>query len=133
MASKRADLVAGWQRSFGCLPPKGIGQQLLSLGIVYHEQCRRHGGLKPATRKRLEALATGKPSPISTSTGQKAGSKKLMPGARLVRDWRGDSHIVSVMEKGFLYDGQTYGSLSEIARTITGARWSGPRFFGIAT
>lgn len=131
VTSTRTELVAGWQRSIGCLPPKGIGQQLLSLGIAYHDQCRKHGGLKPATRKRLEALATGTPAP--TSTGQKAGSRKLMPGARLVRDWRGDTHIVAVMEKGFLYDGQTYGSLSEIARTITGARWSGPRFFGIAT
>lgn len=127
--SKRADLVAGWQRCFGSLPPKGIGQQLLSLGIAYHEQCRRHGGLKPATRKRLEALATGKPVPSSKGQGRAKGN--LTPGARLVRDWRGDTHIVSVMEEGFLYDGKTYGSLSEIARTITGARWSGPRFFGI--
>ncbi|MEQ9488517.1 MAG: DUF2924 domain-containing protein [Alphaproteobacteria bacterium] len=127
--SKRVELVAAWQNCFGCPPPKGIGQQLLSLGIAYHEQCRRHGGPKPSTKKRLEALATGTPKP--TPVEAKACAKKLMPGARLVRDWRGDNHIVSVMEKGFLYDGKTYGSLSEIARTITGARWSGPRFFGI--
>ncbi|MEQ9488032.1 MAG: DUF2924 domain-containing protein [Alphaproteobacteria bacterium] len=131
VTSTRTDLVAGWQRCFGCPPPKGIGQQLLSLGIAYHEQCRKHGGLKPSTKKRLEMVATGTPAP--TSKGQKTGSRKLMPGARLVRDWRGDTHIVTVIAEGFLYNGQSFGSLSEIARTITGARWSGPRFFGIAT
>ena len=130
VTSTRTELVVGWQRCFGCPPPRGIGQQLLSLGIAYHEQCRKHGGLKPATRKRLETLAAGASVP---KPAQCVPSNKLVPGARLVRDWRDDTHVVSVMEKGFLYDGQTYGSLSEIARTITGARWSGPRFFGIAT
>ena len=56
---------------------------------------------------------------------------KLPPGSRLVREWHGRSHTVEVLDAGFLCDGRHYGSLSEVARTITGARWSGPRFFGI--
>lgn len=55
----------------------------------------------------------------------------VLPGARLIRDWNGTTHVVDVTEGGFLYGGETYRSLSVIARTITGARWSGPRFFGL--
>lgn len=55
----------------------------------------------------------------------------MLPGARLIRDWNGTTHVVDVTETGYLYGGVTYRSLSVIARTITGARWSGPRFFGL--
>jgi hypothetical protein len=53
------------------------------------------------------------------------------PGTRLIREWHGQTHLVDVLEKGMLYQGRTYRSLSEVARVITGARWSGPRFFGL--
>ena len=52
------------------------------------------------------------------------------PGSRLIREWRGRTHTVDVLDSGFRCDGKQYRSLSEIARAITGARWSGPRFFG---
>jgi hypothetical protein len=55
----------------------------------------------------------------------------LTPGSRLVREWHGRSHTVEVGDNGFLYAGRRYRSLSEVARAITGARWSGPRFFGL--
>ena len=52
-------------------------------------------------------------------------------GTRLVREWQGTLHEVIVLDRGYLWKGKTYRSLSEIARSITGARWSGPRFFGL--
>lgn len=57
--------------------------------------------------------------------------RKLVPGSRLLRDWNGKAHVVDVTESGYLYEGKTYRSLSAIARQITGAHWSGPRFFGL--
>ncbi len=56
---------------------------------------------------------------------------KVRPGTRLVREWRGRTHVVTATESGFDYDGEAYGSLSAIAQRITGAHWSGPRFFGL--
>jgi hypothetical protein len=55
----------------------------------------------------------------------------MQPGVRLMRDWNGETHSVQVLEKGFAWRGKTYSSLSAIAQHITGARWSGPRFFGL--
>jgi hypothetical protein len=55
----------------------------------------------------------------------------MKPGVILVRQWKGVSHRVTVLQDGFAYDGKTFDSLSEIARLITGSRWNGPRFFGL--
>ena len=124
----RADLVVAWRKAFGAPPPKGVGMRLLALGLAYREQARKHGGLKPATRKRLAAVAEGK----SEARARSSPSTSLGEGTRLVREWHGRTHIVDTVPGGFLYDGRTYRSLSQIARKITGARWSGPRFFGVA-
>ena len=70
------------------------------------------------------------PSSRLTSVTRKARTA-LAPGSRLVREWQGRPHTIEVLEDGFLYVGRRYRSLSEIARAITGARWSGPRFFGL--
>ena len=61
------------------------------------------------------------------------GTQTIRAGARLVREWNGRTHTVTVEEEGFSYAGRNYCSLSAIAREITGARWSGPRFFGLAS
>ena len=58
-------------------------------------------------------------------------STKPVAGTRLMREWRGQTHVVDVLEKSFLYQGKSYRSLSQVAGAITGARWSGPRFFGL--
>jgi hypothetical protein len=87
-----------------------------------------YGGLSKATQRRFIAL---------TKELQTKGSivsdpgPRARPGARLVRDWRGRTHTVVVTEDGFEYAGKTYSSLSKIAQAITGAHWSGPRFFGL--
>jgi hypothetical protein len=106
-----------------------MSRRLLELAAAYQVQARMHGGLKPALRRRLlqaaqqAGLAEGKPRRLASGT--------LASGSRLVREWHGRSHTVEVTEKGFLYDGHHYRSLSGVARKITGAHWSGRRFFGL--
>ncbi len=58
---------------------------------------------------------------------------RIAPGMRLIREWNGSSHVVEVVDGGFVWNGKRYGSLSAIARAITGARWSGPRFFALTS
>ena len=116
-----------WRRLYQTPPPRRLSRDLLIRGIAYKLQENAHGGLSKATQRRLRTLArafaqTGRVAP-------RAGPR-LRPGARLVRQWRGETHVVTVTETGFEYAGEVYRSLSGIARRITGAHWSGPRFFG---
>lgn len=123
-------LRAAWEHQFGRPPPMSLSRRFLELAASYHVQAKVYGGLKPALRRRLLQAATSQSKPGTDAPARKR-SAKLAPGSRLVRDWQGRSHSVEVAEDGFLYAGRRYRSLSEIARTITGARWSGPRFFGL--
>ena len=91
-------------------------------------QARQYGGLKSAIVRRLDKIAGSK---SDGRTKCAPWVPALDPGARLVRDWNGVTHTVDVTDDGFEWQSQQYGSLSEIAREITGARWSGPRFFGL--
>jgi hypothetical protein len=122
----REELVDAWIKAHKGPPPKGISRRLLEYSAAYHEQARALGGLKPTTRRKLRQIAASR-----VDGNNPIGKRKQMaPGSRLIREWQGQTHTVEVLEAGFLYDGQRYRSLSEIARFITGARWSGPRFFG---
>jgi hypothetical protein len=69
--------------------------------------------------------------PQQTVSSEIQRRPKLKPGAHIVREWRGTTHHVTILDDGVLFRGQRYGSLSEVARVITGSRWSGPRFFGL--
>ena len=129
-APSRADLIERWIEAYGVAPPKGLSLRLLTLAAGYNDQVKAFGGLPQETQKRLGALA--KPATAKTAKeARQAARPKAVPGTRLMRTWRGKTHVVDVVETGVLYDGQTFGSLSEVARHITGARWSGPRFFGL--
>ena len=90
-------------------------------------QLKACGSLSPTAKRRLQAIANGR---NANEVARRAASPK--PGARLIRDWNGATHIVDVVDDGYLWNGTRYRSLSVIARTITGARWSGLRFFGLA-
>ncbi len=127
---KRAGLVAAWTETHGGAPPKGISTRLLALAAAYNAQARQHGGLKASTRRALYSLATDRDKP-ETRTRRPPPASKATPGARLVREWHGQAHVVDVLDNAVLYRGRSYRSLSEVARIITGARWSGPRFFGL--
>ncbi|MDP2619265.1 MAG: DUF2924 domain-containing protein [Hyphomicrobiales bacterium] len=126
----RQELVDLWVKARGCNPPKGIKRPLLERSASYRIQARAYGGLKPATRRYLLALADRRPGNQSETP---AAQKQCIPqpGARLVRQWHGKTHTVDVVDGGFQWNGAHYRSLSAIAREITGAQWSGPRFFGV--
>ncbi len=123
----RKTLIDRWQAAYGQPPPKGISHRLLEYAAAYREQVGEFGGLSTATRRELSKIATR-----TASQPERLQKKRrsLPPGARLVREWQGAVHCVDVTDSGYLYRGVIYGSLSEIARLITGTRWSGPRFFG---
>jgi DUF2924 family protein len=117
-----------WQKLYGCPAPKRVRRDLLLRAIAYRIQELAFGGLKPATVRRLKQLADKtRVGPVAPPSA----ADSLRPGMRLMREWNGETHLVEVVEKGFTWRGQPYPSLSAIARAITGARWSGPRFFGL--
>ena len=122
-----ADLRLEWQRLNRSAPPK-LSRDLLALALGYQLQEREYGGLSKSTRRKLQTAAKG-----LQATGRIGPSLglSLKPGARLVREWHGRTHTVTVTEDGFAYEGASYPSLTGIARRITGAHWSGPRFFGL--
>ena len=120
------DLRAEWRRLFGTDPPR-LSRDLLVRAIAYGIQERMFGGLFRQSLKRLREPAGDAGNEMETS------SPSLRPGAKLVREWRGRTYVVVVTETGFDYAGSTYRSLTQIARLITGAHWSGPRFFGLAS
>jgi hypothetical protein len=121
------ELRREWRRLYDHEPPR-ISRDLLVLGVAHRLQEIKHGGLGKATLRKLRTLAK-----TLRATGQvgPTPSLSLKPGARLVREWRGHTHTVTVTEDGFEYAGANYPSLTKIARKITGAHWSGPRFFGL--
>ncbi|MEQ9488731.1 MAG: DUF2924 domain-containing protein [Alphaproteobacteria bacterium] len=126
----RAELLEHWRTDHGRDAPKGISRRLLEYSAAYSAQVRAFGGLKPSTRRKLDRIAA-KPLADRGKKPAPPPKRRLAPGTRLVREWHGRSHHVEVINTGFVYNGDIYRSLSEIAREITGARWSGPRFFGL--
>ena len=125
----REELVARWVKQYGNLPPKGMNNPMLVRSSAYQLQAERLGGLKSATHKDLLAIAGGE---IGKPPKHTKPAIELKPGMRLMREWHGQTHQVEVLEKGFEWQGKVYGSLSSIAKAITGTKWSGPRFFGLS-
>ncbi len=119
-------LAAEWQRVLKSSAP-AMTPDLLRRGISYRLQEQVHGGLKPSVIRELERVGgqSDRTAPVAVA------GMHIKPGTRLVRDWGGATHHVLVDEHGFSYRDQRYCSLSEIASTITGTKWSGPRFFGL--
>jgi len=124
----RDELKARWQAIHKRPPPVRIGRELMIRAIAYEVQVKMHGGLSASTKRRLRELAE---AVERDPTFLPPKERMPKPGTRLVREWGGETHTVTILEKRFEYRGKVYDSLSEIARLITGARWSGPRFFGL--
>ena len=122
------ELRERWRRIYRAKPPAGISRDLLIRAAAYQIQKEEHGGLSGAAKCRLRALAQKMGSEDSASFDL---APSLKPGAKLIREWRGRTYSVIALEDGFDFEGRRYPSLSKIAREITGARWSGPRFFGL--
>jgi len=155
----REELVAHWRKAYSCPPPKGVNRSLLERSAAWHLQARKLGGLSAAARAALRVV-TGKPkagsrgdrpaevgggadglasehsiaavgsAPVSAPDRKPRGPAPAI-GTRLMREWNGRMHVVDVTDQGILFDGRVYGSLSAVAKRITGAHWSGPRFFGL--
>jgi hypothetical protein len=116
-----------WHATTGARPPVYASPRLLMLMLAEHIQSTQHGGMKPALRRRLEKLSIE----LNKGGADPKPTNKLSPGTVLMRDWQGRRHSVTVIGDGFAHEGRTYRSLSEVARAITGTRWSGPAFFGL--
>lgn len=111
-------LRMSWRRQLRCPPPVRSADLLRRL-LAFKLQEAAHGGLPGELKQRLRAKSTS------------ARKATLQPGTVLTREWRGETHVVEVRDGSFEHLGTSYASLSEVARVITGARWSGPRFFGL--
>lgn len=154
----RAELVELWLKHFRCPPPFGVRQPMLVRAAAWHLQEKQLGGLSMNGKRLLKAamkrvapkgaVMNSKRGPGTAADGitRKIGSERIevndaripspprplpAPGARLIREWNGRRYIVDVVEDGFVLDGKSYRSLTSIAFRITGAKWSGPRFFGL--
>jgi hypothetical protein len=115
MTLDRAGLSQLWLELFGHPPPHKSRGDLVRLVLGWHLQALKFGGLSASDLRRLHGVK----------------SPSLSIGSRLIRVWQGETHQVTVLKDGFLYNGKTWKSLSAIARAITGTAWSGPVFFGL--
>ena len=121
-----AQLREKWEAVEGKGAPT-VPSALLRRLVAQRMQERRHGGLPALVLRELL-----RPTPDRSAPATLRSQVQLTPGTRLVREWNGQTVTVEVLDIGFDYAGRTWRSLSEIARHVTGAHWSGPRFFGLA-
>jgi hypothetical protein len=126
-AMDRKELLKLWHDLFDRIPSPALHRGTLIPILAYRIQEKAYGGLKESTLKRLHELAkdhaNGKKSAVQAMIRPKIGT-------RYVREYRGKLHEVTVLETGYEYQGRVYRSLTEIAKAITGTKWSGPVFFG---
>jgi Protein of unknown function (DUF2924) len=120
----RTALLERWRMAFGRDAPPRLSRALMEKAIAYEVQVKAFGALPARTRRALRDAAK--------AHGRSSFSKLPSRGTRLVREWHGILHEVEALEDGYLWRGARHRSLSAIARQITGTKWSGPRFFGLA-
>ena len=117
--------LEAWERAVGRLPASRLSARFLRRALIFERQCKEYGGHSASVRRVLKAGAGG-------GSSRKAGPASTLPqGTQLVREWNGRIYRVNVTADGFEMDGGSFSSLSAVARQITGAQWSGPRFFGL--
>lgn len=123
------ELREEWRRLHQTPPPKRLSRDILLRGVSYKLQENAFGGFSKGTLRKLHGSTTS-----GLSSAEKSRPRvSFKPGTRLVREWRGFTHTVVILTNGVEWRGQRYRSLSVVAREITGAHWSGPRFFGLKT
>ena len=125
-ALDRKELVEKWRSLYKTGPPVGSQNKFLLYAVAHRMQEKALGGLKPATRRFLEKAAED-----NSLRQQMLPVISMKTGTRLLREWHGVTYEVIIMEDGMQCNGKRYRSLSEVARAITGTRWSGPLFFGL--
>ncbi|WP_374398064.1 DUF2924 domain-containing protein [Tabrizicola sp.] len=123
-ALDRAGCVQRWEQAFGTPPPRYASVRFMQRVLARDVQMRITGDYPAQIRRDLRSVA-------EASRRGEAGPRNAAPGSYLVREWNGRIYRVEVTSNGYVIDGQTYRSLTTIAKRITGAHWSGPRFFGL--
>jgi hypothetical protein len=135
----REELVQLWSKLMGSMPFKGARRVTLVRGIAYKLQAKRAGVLKASSQRQLLKIAhiTLEGNDLNSNTADrktgslnKSSKPRLQTGSKLVREWNGRTYEIEVADKGFVLNDKIYRSLSACAKAITGAHWSGPRFFG---
>jgi len=121
------DLRERWKAICGKAPSREIGRSFLTRAISYRLQERAYGGIKPSTSR----LLTRAVEETATGSSKRPQTRMAQSGTILIREWQGIAHRVTMLDDGVSFNGKRYRSLSEVAREITGSRWSGPRFFGL--
>jgi hypothetical protein len=127
-SSSIAELKQQWRALYNSAPPHRISRELLTRAVAYRIQEQVYGGLTPSTRRMLIRLAD------DARSGRRLKLEPVAPastGSVLMREWRGVTHEVRVLDRGVLYKRKRYRSLTEVAKLITGAHWNGPQFFGL--
>jgi len=124
----RDQFIVEWRKLFRSNPPDRARRELLELGVAWKLQEKAFGGIKNGVAGELRRLAEDLDA---TGDIRRAKPTAIKPGARLPREWNGVTHEVTVLDDGFAWNGKTWKSLTAIAGHITGAHWSGPRFFGL--
>ena len=123
--ASRGTLVAQWRRLYRSEPPRYASIEFMRQAVAFAIQEREFGGLPASAQRELLAIAKGTQAAGTTS------KIKIKPGTKLLREWNGATHEVLVADQGYVWEGTTYRSLSAVASSITGAKWSGKRFFGL--
>jgi hypothetical protein len=121
---KPAELDRRWSEVFEKELPGSLPSDLIVRQLAWRLQEEAFGGHDRETLRLLDAIAGRDADKIALY-------RRLKPGTSVVREYKGVRHVVTISEGGFIWQGKSYGSLSKIAREITGARWNGPRFFGL--
>ena len=116
-----------WRELFQTEPP-AFNRGYLENRLTFLIQELAYGGVSPTTAARLDAVATDERY-VDREAARKRIPERPVPGTRIVREWQGVEHAVTVLESGFEYQGRPFKSLSAVANAITGTRWSGPLFF----
>jgi hypothetical protein len=127
----RAELRVLWEQELGDKAPATLGRDVLALAIAYGRQERLYGGLTKPVANELDRLLDRVLREGRTNGRTAPTTPFPRTGTVLVREWQGTTHHVTVVNEGFLWNGETYRSLSSIAHAITGTKWNGPRFFGM--
>jgi hypothetical protein len=121
----RGELEEQWRALWGTEPPRHGSSEFLTRAVAYAIQAQAFGGLDAQTLRLLRKANH------ANGARPKPQRSRLSKGSKLFREWHGETHEVLVLEKGFAWGGETYPSLSAIARAITGAHWNGWAFFGL--
>ena len=125
----RSELLDLWQELYNKAAPPSIRREILVPFLAYRIQENAYGSLKPTALAELRPIARALDR--NRTSNEPLGRPRIKTGTRLFRQWRDHTHEVFVTESGYEYRQVSYRSLSEIARRITGTRWSGPAFFGL--